>query len=75
LSHLPVVVDPSHACGVAKYVKPLAMGSVAAGADGLMIEVHGNPSGALCDGPQSLTPDHFDGLAEQVRRIREIVAV
>ena len=74
LSHLPVVVDPSHACGVAKYVKPLAMGAAAAGADGLMIEVHGNPAGALCDGAQSLTPDQFDVLAEQVRRIREIVA-
>ena len=74
LSHLPVVVDPSHACGVAKYVKPLAMGAAAVGADGLMIEVHNNPAGALCDGPQSVTPEQFDALAEQVRRIREIVA-
>ena len=75
LSHLPVVVDPSHACGVARYVSPLAMGAVAAGADGLMIEVHNNPAIAKCDGPQSLTPDQFDALAAQVRKIREIVAV
>ncbi|MCL1920902.1 MAG: 3-deoxy-7-phosphoheptulonate synthase [Kiritimatiellaeota bacterium] len=74
LSHLPVVVDPSHACGVAKYVKALSMGAAAAGADGLMIEVHGNPADALCDGPQSLTPDQFDDLAGQVRRIREVAA-
>ena len=73
LSHLPVVVDPSHACGVARYVGPLAM-AAAAGADGLMIEVHGNPAHALCDGPQSLTPEQFDALAGQVRRIREVVA-
>jgi 3-deoxy-7-phosphoheptulonate synthase len=74
LSHLPVVVDPSHACGVARYVGPLAMAAAAAGADGLMIEVHGNPAHALCDGPQSLTPEQFDALAGQVRRIREVVA-
>ena len=74
LSHLPIVIDPSHACGVAKYVKPLSLGAVAAGADGLMIEVHGNPATALCDGPQSLTPDQFDDVAKQVRRVREIVA-
>ena len=74
LSHLPVIVDPSHACGVAKYVKPLAMAAAAVGADGLMIEVHDNPSKALCDGPQSLTPDQFDVLAGQVRRIREVIA-
>jgi len=74
LSHLPVVVDPSHACGVAKYVGPLAVAAAAAGVDGLMIEVHGNPACALCDGPQSLTPDQFDRVAEQVRRVREVVA-
>ena len=73
LSHLPVVVDPSHACGVAKYVKPLAMAATAVGADGLMIEVHDNPAQALCDGSQSLTPEQFGTLAEQVRRIREVV--
>ncbi|MCL2104157.1 MAG: 3-deoxy-7-phosphoheptulonate synthase [Kiritimatiellaeota bacterium] len=74
LSHLPVVADPSHACGAAKYVVPLALGAVAAGADGLMVEVHNNPANARCDGPQSLTPEQFDGLTDQVRRIREVVA-
>ena len=70
LSHLPVVVDPSHATGVAKYVKPLALAAVAAGADGLMIEVHNNPKAALCDGAQSLTPDQFEDLCLGVNKIR-----
>ena len=74
LSHLPVVIDPSHACGTARYVKALSLGAAAAGADGLMIEVHGNPAGALCDGPQALTPEQFDDVAQQIRRIREVVA-
>ena len=59
LSHLPVVIDPSHAAGVAKYVLPLSMAAVAAGADGLLIEVHNDPSHALCDGLQSLTMEQF----------------
>ena len=72
LSHLPVVVDPSHATGLVRLVKPMAMASVACGADGLMIEVHNDPMHALCDGAQSLTPDQFDQVADQVRRVRDI---
>ena len=66
-SHLPVVVDPSHAAGIAWMVEPLAMAAVAAGADGLMVEVHNDPPHAKSDGAQSLTPDQFDGLMEKVR--------
>jgi len=73
LSHLPVVVDRSHASGIARLVKPMAMAAVAAGAHGLMIEVHNNPANALCDGAQSLTPDQFAEVAEKVRRIREVI--
>ena len=67
LSHLPVIIDPSHAAGIAWMVEPLARTAVAAGADGLMIEVHNNPKAALCDGAQSLTPLQFDGLMRQMR--------
>ena len=74
LSHLPVVVDPSHATGAARYVKPMAMAAAACGADGLMIEVHNDPAHALCDGPQSLTPEQFDDVAKAVRKIREAIA-
>lgn len=70
LSHLPVVVDPSHATGKAKLVSPMAVAATAAGADGLMIEVHNDPSHALCDGAQSLTPDQFAILAGKVQAIR-----
>ena len=73
LSHLPVIVDPSHACGFARYVPPLALAAVAAGADGLIVEVHNAPELALCDGQQSLRPAQFEALARQVRRIREVV--
>ena len=73
LSHLPVVIDPSHATGKAKMVEPMAMAATAAGADGLMIEVHNNPACALCDGAQSLTPPQFDILAHRVRKIREAI--
>ena len=66
LSHLPVVVDPSHAAGKSWLVEPLAMAAVAAGADGLIIEVHNDPSHALSDGAQSLTPEQFDGVAKKV---------
>lgn len=62
LSHLPIIVDPSHATGAWKLVAPLSKGAVAAGADGLMIEVHPDPQRALCDGPQSLTPVNFAAL-------------
>jgi len=71
LSHLPVVIDPSHACGVSRYVKSLALAAVAAGADGLMIEVHNNPQKALCDGAQSITPEQFEDLCQAVNKIRE----
>jgi len=71
LSHLPVVVDPSHATGKAKLVPPMAVASAAAGADGLIIEVHNDPSHALCDGAQSLTPAQFDGLNRRVNLVRE----
>ena len=71
LSHLPVVVDPSHATGAARYVKPMAMAAAACGADGLMIEVHNDPKHALCDGPQSLTPEQFDDVAKSVMKIRK----
>ena len=73
LSHLPVVVDPSHATGKAKLVAPMACAAAAANCDGLMIEVHNNPACALCDGAQSLTPHQFDELAHRVRLIREAV--
>lgn len=63
LSHLPVIIDPSHAAGIPWMVEPLALAAVAAGADGLMIEVHNNPKKALSDGAQSLTPDQFDEIA------------
>ena len=71
LSHLPVVVDPSHATGKAKLVAPMAVAAAASGADGIMIEVHNNPSRALCDGAQSLTPAQFDVLNKKVNAIRE----
>lgn len=70
LTHLPIVVDPSHACGYHYMVTPMALAATAAGADGLMIEVHNDPAHALCDGPQSLTPDEFDVLAQTIRNIR-----
>lgn len=73
LSHLPVVVDPSHAVGVRSMIHPMALAAVAAGADGLLIEVHPEPESALCDGPQSLYPDQFDALARQVRLVASVV--
>ena len=73
LSHLPVVVDPSHATGKVSLVAPMALAATAAGADGLMIEVHNNPAKALCDGAQSMTPAQFDDLMGRVNRIREAI--
>lgn len=73
LTHLPVVVDPSHATGHAYLVESMAMAATAAGADGLMIEVHNDPTRALCDGAQSLTPDQFKKTAEKVMKIREVL--
>ena len=72
LTHLPVVIDPSHATGVARYVRPMAMAAAAAGADGLIIEVHNDPSRALCDGAQSLTPEQFEEVSDAVRKIRAV---
>lgn len=74
LTHLPIVVDPSHATGLARLVKPMALAAVAAGADGLMIEVHNDPANALCDGAQSLTPAQFDEVARKVMAIREVLS-
>ena len=73
LTHLPVVVDPSHATGKAELVPPMAMAAAAAGADGIMVEVHNNPAAALCDGAQSLTPAQFDELNRRVQRLREVL--
>ncbi|MDD6255363.1 MAG: 3-deoxy-7-phosphoheptulonate synthase [Eubacteriales bacterium] len=67
MTHLPVIVDPSHAAGIRWMVPSLAKAAVAAGADGLMIEVHNDPENALCDGPQSLTPEQFDKLMAELR--------
>ncbi len=73
LTHLPVVVDPSHATGQAKLVSPMALAAAAAGCDGLMIEVHNDPPHALCDGAQSLTPEQFAQVAQRVRKLREVI--
>ncbi|NLY70398.1 MAG: 3-deoxy-7-phosphoheptulonate synthase [Clostridiales bacterium] len=69
MTHLPVIVDPSHATGNAKLVKPMSMAAVAAGADGLLIEVHNDPPHALCDGQQSITPEAFDDLMQDISHI------
>ena len=71
LSHLPVVIDPSHAAGIAEFVSPLSMAAVASGADGLMIEVHNDPPHAKCDGAQSLTPESFDKLAKKLNILKK----
>ena len=73
LSHLPVVIDPSHATGKSRLVPPMAVAAAAAGADGIMIEVLNNPACALCDGAQSLTPAQFDDLNHRVQRVREAI--
>ena len=72
-THLPVIVDPSHATGVAKLVSPMALAAVAAGCDGLIIEVHNDPEHALCDGPQSLLPQVFADLAGKVAKVRAAI--
>ena len=74
LTHLPVIVDPSHATGIARLVRPMALAAAACGSDGLIIEVHNDPIHALCDGAQSLRPEQYDDLAKAVRRVREAVA-
>lgn len=73
MTHLPVVVDPSHATGKAPLVPSMAVAAAACGADGIMVEVHNNPSCALCDGAQSLTPDQFATLNKKVMQIREVI--
>ena len=74
LSHLPIIMDPSHAAGMSRVVPSLSLASVGGGADGLMIEVHNNPEKALCDGPQSLRPDQFETLANQVFTLRDALS-
>ena len=69
LSHLPVIIDPSHSAGIARFVSPLSLAATAAGADGIIVEVHNNPSCALCDGAQSITPPVFDDLMVKIRHI------
>lgn len=73
LTHLPIIVDPSHATGIARLVPPMALAGAASGADGLIIEVHNDPMHALCDGAQSLKPEEYAALAEKVRGIREVI--
>ena len=74
LSHLPVIVDPSHATGLARMVPPMALAATACGSDGLIIEVHNDPVHALCDGAQSLRPEEFDALVKKVSAVREAVS-
>ena len=73
LTHLPIVIDPSHAGGKWWLVEPMSKAAIAAGADGLMVEVHNNPEKALCDGPQSLRPEKYENLLKQVSQIATIV--
>jgi 3-deoxy-7-phosphoheptulonate synthase len=73
LTHLPVVADPSHGTGKWELVAPIARAAIAAGADGLIVEVHRDPASALSDGAQSLTPDNFAKLMTQVRRVAEAI--
>jgi len=73
LTHLPVVVDPSHATGHSRYVPSMALAAAACGADGIMVEVHNDPMHALCDGAQSLTPAQFDELAKRVAKVRAAI--
>lgn len=73
MSHLPVIVDPSHAAGRADLVRPLALAAVAAGADGIMVEVHNDPVHALCDGPQSIKPEEFQSLMGEIEKVRSVL--
>ena len=73
LSHLPVLVDPSHGTGLARLVEPMALAAAAAGADGVMVEVHNDPPHALCDGAQSITPEQFDALMGKLRTLAPCV--
>ncbi len=71
LSHLPVVIDPSHSAGIARYVETLTMAAVASGVDGIMIEVHNDPAHAKCDGPQSIKPDAFKKISNNIDTLIE----
>jgi len=73
LSHLPIIVDPSHAAGKAQYVMPLSKAAIAAGADGLIVEVHPNPKCALSDAAQQLSPEVFNDLCKDIGKIAEIL--
>lgn len=73
MSHLPIIVDPSHSGGYAWLVEPLTLAAVAAGADGLIIEVHNDPKHAKCDGQQSLTPDQFGTLMGKVSKLADMM--
>lgn len=73
LSHLPVVVDPSHACGKSALVEPMSLAAIAAGADGLLIEVHNDPGNAWCDGAQSITPEMFQKIADKIAELAPIL--
>jgi 3-deoxy-7-phosphoheptulonate synthase len=73
LTHLPVILDPSHSGGRRDLVEPLALAAIAAGADGLLIEVHANPQAALCDGPQAITPNDLQNLMVKIRALAPIV--
>ena len=73
LTHLPVIVDPSHATGLSRMVSPMALSAAACGADGLIIEVHNDPIHALCDGAQSLKPEEFAVLAKKIKAVREVI--
>ena len=73
LSHLPVIIDPSHAAGMARFVAPLSRAAVAAGTDGLIIEVHNDPARAKCDGPQSLTMENFASLMKELNALHALI--
>ena len=73
VTHLPVIIDPSHSTGIARYVEPMSLASVGAGADGLIIEVHNDPKHALCDGAQSLNPEQFSTLMDKVGKMLPLV--
>ncbi len=68
-THLPIIIDPSHAIGISRFVPQMSLAAVAAGADGLIIEVHNDPANALCDGQQSLTPEEYDNLSKKVDKL------
>ena len=72
-THLPIIVDPSHASGIARLVKPMSIAATGAGADGLMIEVHNDPPHALCDGAQSLYPEQYNQLYNEIKQIAPVV--